>query len=540
MAPVVIDLSTVNDSIWLYVAAPILVACALWVSFLLKVPQVLRLGSAFRGLRATDPEAEGETPAATPLALSIAITVGAAAAVASATAVSLGGAGILFWVWVFAFLVAPLRYAEVMLARTDAPGRSEVSESGSLVRRLLREEGAKRALGWVTLVVLALTGFAFVGGVHGGALVDLGAATLPASVPMAGYAVAAVAALVVVLGLRMGGALAGWLSAAAALTLVVSAILGITENPGRAFGTLARMFGEAFSGAPLATPWVGASVKEILLASVVFVVPPLAASGGAVGALHGAARARGTRRQAETALLGPLAYALIVTLLVMVFVGSGAFFRRVHTERPFEDILVYQSTFESASQRDEPERLHTGYLRVVDGEARDPSLHYGTERATIEEARFEFRGRPADFALHLKDGRAERMLRPHDGTLTEVPLSELSALTVTGEMIPRGGPMVVAAMERGSGGDLAGRLAFIAVLLLLAVGAGAFGSALGRSLPASAPKWATIAIGLLPAAGVAVATSAIVPDLGAIGGIAAALSATIAALAVALGARQAA
>ncbi len=73
----------------------------------------------------------------------------------------------------------------------------------------------------------------------------------------------------------------------------------------------------------------------------------------------------------------------------------------------------------------------------------------------------------------------------------------------------------------------------------MAVGAGAFGVALGRSLPTGAPKWSTTAIGLLPAAGIAVASAAVVPELGTIGGIAAALSATVSALAVAVGARQA-
>jgi AGCS family alanine or glycine:cation symporter len=467
------------------------------------------------------------------------MTVGAAAAVATATAVSLGGAGILFWVWVFAFLLAPLRYAEVMLSRTDVPGRSEVEESGSLARRLMREEGSKRALGFVTIVLLAVTGFAFVGGVHGEALLDLGSSTLPTSVPIAGYAVAAVGALVVILGLRLGGALAAWLAVAALATLVVAAILGLSGNPGRAFGTLGRMFGEAFSGAPAATPWVGASWREILIAALIFAVPPLAASGGAVGSLHGAARAKATRKQAETALLGPLLYALVTTLLVMAFVGSGAFFRRVQTERPFRDIAVYEVGFETRSQRDEPERLHSGYLRIVDGEARDITLEFATERAMIDTPRFEFRGRPADVALHLEAGRPQRMLRPRDGTLTEVSLTEVNDLVISGEMIPRGGPMVVAAMERGSGGDLAARLAFIAVLLLLAVGTGAFGVALSRSLPRGAPKWSTIAIGLLPSAGVALAAAAVVPELAAIGGIAAALSATIAALAVAIGARQA-
>jgi hypothetical protein len=99
--------------------------------------------------------------------------------------------------------------------------------------------------------------------------------------------------------------------------------------------------------------------------------------------------------------------------------------------------------------------------------------------------------------------------------------------------------MVSAALERGSGDDVATRIAFIAILLLLGVGAGAFGLGLGRGLPNAAPAWATPAIGLLPALGLAAAASGVIPNLALIGGIAAAVSASAAALAVAARARQA-
>jgi hypothetical protein len=403
----------------------------------------------------------------------------------------------------------------------------------------MREGGKMRGVGLALLVLLAVTGFAFIGGVHGDALAEVGAATLPSSVPMAGYGAAALAAVLVVLGIRRGGALSGYLALAAILALIVAGILGASGHPDRAIGTLGRMFSEALSGAPPATPWVGASWQEIAVAALIFIVPPLAASGGVVGGLHGAARAKATRQQASTALLGPLLYAAVCTVLVMAFVGSGAYFHRTSTSRSFGDVLAYEAGFETRSQREEPERLYSGYMRIVEGELRDMGLALATPQATIEEPRFEFRGNPADVALHLEAGRVTRMLRPRDGTLTEVDLSETGDLVVLGEMIPRGGDMVSAALERGSGDDVATRIAFIAILLLLGVGAGAFGLGLGRGLPNAAPAWATPAIGLLPALGLAAAASGVIPNLALIGGIAAAVSASAAALAVAARARQA-
>jgi len=533
------DLVLINESIWLYVATPIVVGAALWVTWVLRAPQLTKLGQALSALRETDPEADGETSSAAPLFLSVATTVGAAATVAVATAVSDGGAGILFWIWLIAFFVAPLRYAEVVLSRTDAPGKSVAGASGSLPRRLMREGGAMRGLGLALIGLLAVVGFAFFGGVHGEALLDAGAGALPTSVPTAGYAVAGLSAVLVVLGLRRGGAIAGWLGAAALLALVVAALLGASGHPDRALGTLGRMFSEAFSGAPMATPWVGAGWQEIAIAALVFTVPPLLAGTGAVGGLHGAARAKATRRQASSALLGPLVYALICTFVTIAVVGSGAYFHRIETSRPMAEVAVYELGFESRSQREEPERLYTGYLRIVDGERRDINIHFGTERAMAANERFEFRGNPADVALHMEAGHPVRMLRPTDGTLSEVDIRELDDLVVFGEMLPRGGALLNESFARGSGGDLAARLAFIALLLLLAVGSGAFGLAIGRALPAGAPAWAPIAIGLLPAAGIAAAASGAIPGLAIIGGIAAGLSASLAAIAIAARARQA-
>ncbi len=534
------DLATIHEALWLYLTAPIIVLSAIYVTVRLRAPQITRIGQAFRALRETDPEAPGDVPSGTPAILATAASVGAAAAVGAATAVGLGGPGALFWVWVFAFLLAPLGYAEVVLARTNAPGKNDPEASGSLTRRLLHQGGASRTLGMVLLVLLAITGFAFVGGVHGGALTDASLALLPDGAAAVGYGVAGGAAALALLGLRRGGVVAGWLAAAALVTLAAACILAIVGAPGRAFGAIPRAVSEAFSGAPVAEPWVGAAVGEVFVAALLFAVPPLSAGTGVLGGLYGAARAQTTRRLAATALLGPFLYAIIATLLVMAFVGSGGYYHRADTSRPFSEIRVYGSPFTSQAERDDPGRLHTGYLRIVDGTARDLDLYFATDRGMVRDARFEFRGNPADVALHFTDGRIERMLRPRDGTLVEVDIDrELGDLVIKGRMLPEGGGLLASSFSRGSGADLAGRLALVALLLLLAVGAAAFGLALGRGLPAGAPTWAAPALSLLPAAGIAVAGAAIVPSFGLIGGLAAGLSSAAAAIAIAARAREA-
>jgi AGCS family alanine or glycine:cation symporter len=535
------ELESLRDSAWLYVAAPLLALAALALTAVLGVPQLRRLGDAFRALREHDPDALGETTPGAAVMLSAAASVGAAATLGAVTAVSLGGAGSLFWVWLFAFLVAPLRYAEVILARTDAPGLRDRARVTSFAGRLMREGKPLRVAGFVLLALAIVTGFAFVGGVHGAALEDAARTFFPGSVAAVGYGVAVLAALAAVLGVRKSGVVLGFVALAGLALLVLAALFAAATEPSRAFGALGRALTEAWSGAPEASPFTGAFAGEIVVAAVLHVAPALGAPTGTVGAIHSAARAKATKRQAAVALLGPLAFAVVTTLAILAVVATGTFFRRVHDSRPFADIRVLTVAFETASQRIEPERMHghsgPAYMRIVDGEARDLSLVVATERGTIVDPKYTFRGRPADVALRLRDGRAVGLLRPKEGTLSESPLSELRDLRVEGEMLPRGARLYGVALDRA--GTLASRLAFAALLVLCAVGAAAWGMGLGRSLPTGVPAWAPRVVAVVPAAGLALAATGAAPWLPAVGGLAAALVAAVSAVLLMAKAREA-
>ncbi len=524
-------LSTIRDAAWLWVAGPLLGVAGVWLTFRLAAPQVVRLAAGFRALSAHDPDTDGDVPPAAGTWLAAAASLGAAAAVGAATAVALGGAGAILWVWLIGLLLAPLRFTEALLARTGAPG-DKGGAAGSLAARLAREGGGLRVLGLVMAALAAASALLFVGGVHGDALVDASERLLPGSMPAVGVGVAAMAAILAAGGMRRSGAIAGWLAVAAMTVLLAAAIWAAASDPGRAVGALGRTFSEAFGGAPAATPFVGAFAGEIARAAILSVLPPIAGATGVAGALHGAARARTTRGQAAAALLGPLAYAVLTTVLCMAFVATGAYYRRVEDRRPMSEVRVYAAAFETASQRAEPERLHDGYVRVEGGEMRDVGLHFGTDQGTIRSPRFLYRGEPADIALHVRGGEPFRFLVPRDGVLTTASLDEVRHVVVEGEMLPRGGALLGAALARGTGGDVGPRLGLGALLVLLAVGAGAFGLGAGRSLGAGAPPWARVAVALLPAAGLALAATGLVPWLSAAGGLAAASLASATAVAL--------
>lgn len=521
----------IRDASWLYVAGPLLLLCAVVLTIRLRAPQLTKLGLAFRAVREHDEDAAGDTAPGLSTVLGAVGAYGAAAAVGAATAVSLGGAGAIGWVWLFCFLLAPLHYAEVLLARTDRPGGGAAEETGSLARRVLREDGPARALGWTLIALLAASAFAFFGGVHGAALSDASRHLLPDGAAYLVAGVAVVGAALAAAGPARGGAVAGWIGLAGLVVLTGAAIWAAASEPGRAFGAIARAITEAFEGTPPAEPFIGAFAGEVAFGAIVFLLPPLVGGAGSTGALHALARARTTRGQAAAALLGPLALAIVTTLLGMAFIGTGSHYRRVEDRIAMSEVEVYRVAPTTPSQHAETDRLYGSHLRIIAGELRDTGLTFFTERGPIQVERFEYYGRPADMAVKLAAGRVERLQRPQNGrALGAVPVEQASLLYLHGRMLPRRAALLNAAMIRGTGGPIGARLSLSALLVLAAVAAAALGLGLSRSLPSTVPPTARAAAGVVPSAGLGLWATGLTPWLEPVGYVAAAALASVVAI----------
>jgi AGCS family alanine or glycine:cation symporter len=528
-------LDTLRDGIWSFVAAPVLALAAILLTVLLRAPQLTRFAEGWRAVFAHDPSAPGHLPPATATLLSFAATWGGAAAVAAATAVSLGGAGALAWLWLFGILLAPLRYAEVLLARSSPPGKAGGEARGSLGARLAGDRvSGVRAIGSALLALVPITAFAWFGGTHGAAVFDLAEQLLPGSGTPVGLAVALVAALTTGLVLGRGTArevpvVVGWLALAALAALFAVAFVGLLDDPRIAMGCVPRALEDAFSGAEHVGAFSGALAGEVAAAGVLQLLPPLAATGGVDGAVHDAARAHTARGQASAALIGVFLHVVLATMLGFSFVVTGAFHRRVESERSLAELTLWRSAFDTVSQRRETsDRAFSGTVRVIEGEARARPLELATERGMVTSPRYFEHGQPADFALRVREGRATMMLvLDEHATLVPVPLERLRDVRVRGRMLPAGALLVATAMVR-AGGEAASRIALVALLLLAAIGAAAWGLASARAVRGPL----SIAAAFLPAAGLLLASLQIVPWLASAGAICAALLATAAALGV--------
>lgn len=528
-------LASLRDDVWLYVVGPVLAIAAVIVAISLRLPQLRLLPAAFRSIRAHDARSGAALHPTAATLLAACASYGAAAAVGAATAISLGGPGAIAWVWLFCFLIAPLRYVEAVLARTNPPGAKDAAVAAgppsSLPERLLRQGGPWRSAGWLLIGLGAIAAVLFVGGVHGGATVDAASGLVPDGATPLVLGVAVVAGGLGIAGARRTGAITGALAGVALAVLLLVALLSAGAFAGRSAGAIVRALQDAIEGAPSAGAFTGAFAGEIAVAAMLHVFPPLASSSTIDGALHGEARAATTRGQAASALLGPLIFAVVTTVVGLAIVGTNAFSTTRTDERTLEEVKIYRGdyAFESASQRVEPERQWDGYVRIRRGTLGPQNFTLATERGEIEEPRFEYYGRTADIAVHAKKGVAFRLLRLQNHALTEIPIVQARHVTVHGKMLSRGGRLISAAMHRGPAGANAARLALAALLVLAAAAAAAWAFALTRMLTGLVPPPVAMAAAALPAIGLALSALELpwLPAAGALAGGALALATTI-------------
>lgn len=525
-------LEPILEILWIWVAGPLALVASIVLTIRLGVPQLRKIGEAFRALRAEDERAEGDVHPATATILSATATYGAAGAVGAATAVSLGGAGAVAWVWLFSFVFMPLRMGEAALARTAPPGRAgEVT--GSLAGRLLDDPvGGLRGAGWALLVLVPLAAFAFYGGTHGEAVMGAAEQLAPDSALPITLIVAGLGLVLALLPARRVGALAGWIAVVAFLALLAAGLVAFLSDPGRGFGGFGRAVMDAIYGAPQAGAFSGALAGEIAMAAMLHALPPLAGSAGVGGAWHAEAKSETTRGQASAALLGPLLYGVLTTLVGLSFVATNAFADPVEGQRTVRETTFYTVGFDTVSQRQEETRRLDGILRPQDGETGVVEVHAGTERGMVLAPRFEDRGQPANVAIRVVGGEAIEVQRPgHLGALERAPDSALDEVTVHGRMLPRGATLVSASMAEGSSPVLA-RVALAALLLLGALGVMAWGTSTATTLRARVPDKAARAAGAIPAIGLALAALGVIPSFATLGVAVAALLSLVVSLAL--------
>ncbi len=109
-------LNEVDSFVWGPPLLILLVGTGIWLTFKLRLLQVLKLGTALKLIFSAENDGHGDINSFKALCTALAATVGTGNIVGVATAIKAGGPGALFWMWMAAFFGMATKYGECLLA----------------------------------------------------------------------------------------------------------------------------------------------------------------------------------------------------------------------------------------------------------------------------------------------------------------------------------------------------------------------------------------------------------------------------------------
>lgn len=523
-------LLSLRDALWLYGVLPVLALVGVWLTVRLRAPQLTRLADAWKAVRHNGDKDEGATPVAASLLLTTTLSQSTAALVGAATSIALSGPGALAWLWLAAFLFAPIRVGEALLARTNPPGQSTGSAPTSFAARLLAEK--RKGLGYLTVGLVGVVALGFAGASNGHAMRAVVIGIAPEALLPVAIGIAVLSLGVALAGAKRVGEIVGWLALLAFAVIFVVSLITAFAAPGRAFGALARVVRDAIEGAPTMGAFAGALAGEIARTTLLRAVLPLVTDAGSSGAMLAMAKAP-ARQVAAAALLPSLFAAVLGTCLTLALVGSGAATEARETARPLSELVAYEVAFETPSQRLESDRMRNGPMRVRAGELRDTSLVLATERGVIENPHFTYYGAPADLAISFENGRVAHLARYQGLALGEVPVTQAREVMVQGTMLLDGGTLLTRTFAGHAARSVPAQLVFAALLILVLLSSTTFAiTAAETAKSVGAPRSVGAAFAALPAIGILLAVALRVPYLNTAGEVAGGLLAVVVAATV--------
>ena len=109
-------LTKVDDLVWGVPLIVLILAAGIYLTFRLRLLQIVHLPKALRFMFLNEEEGEGEVSSFGALCTALSATIGTGNIVGVATALVAGGPGALFWMWIAALVGTATKYSECLLA----------------------------------------------------------------------------------------------------------------------------------------------------------------------------------------------------------------------------------------------------------------------------------------------------------------------------------------------------------------------------------------------------------------------------------------
>ncbi|AHY46171.1 agcS: amino acid carrier protein [Rubrobacter radiotolerans] len=315
-------ITALRDFVWgQYLLIPLLLLTGLFLTILLKGLQFRELGpSLYLALIVRkDPEGDGDVSHFQALTTALAATVGTGNIVGVATAIALGGPGALFWMWMTGLVGMATKYSEallgVMYRHTDEAGEKSGGPAFYLTRGIGGPVG--RYLGIFFAVAAAVAAFGIGNMVQSNATTTNIEAAFGVPVWISALVLTALAAVVILGGIRSIGRVTAVFVPVMALFYIVCATLVLLVNITAIPAAFVTIVTSAFTGTAATGGFVGAGVAAAIQFGVARGIFSNESGLGTGGIAAAAAQTREPVRQAMVSMT----QTFIDTLVICTFTG---------------------------------------------------------------------------------------------------------------------------------------------------------------------------------------------------------------------------
>ena len=250
-----------SDAIWGPWTMGLLFGTGLFLTVRLRFVQVVRFREALRTLvPAAEAGARGALSPFQAFMTALAATIGTGNIAGVATAVVSGGPGAVFWIWCYGFFATAIKFTEAVLGIRYRSLSKERLSAGPM--HYLRDGMGLKRLGWVYALVAGVAALTTTPFTQPNSMADVLRSQLGVPTWLSGLAIALLAWLVIIGGVRSIGRVAEKLSPLKVLLYLGGGLATIVVHRGHLPGVLALIFQEAFSlkGALGGTAGVGMMV----------------------------------------------------------------------------------------------------------------------------------------------------------------------------------------------------------------------------------------------------------------------------------------
>jgi AGCS family alanine or glycine:cation symporter len=316
----------INGLVWGVPMLVLILGTGLYLQGRLVFMPVRRLGYGFRMLwQGRTSSEEGDISPFQALMTALSATIGTGNIAGVATAIFFGGPGALFWMWMTALVGMATKYSEAVCAvqyRQLDEQRLHVGGPMYYIRYGLGRRWAWLAVAFAVFGTVA--GFGIGNTVQSHSVADVLSSEFSIPPLATGLVMAALAAAVLIGGIRRIGTVAGRLVPVMAIAYVASGLVILAANLPAIPGALALVFQHAFTPVAATGGFAGAAVAAAIQFGVARGVFSNEAGLGSAPIAHAAARTSSPVRQGVVAMLGTFIDTIIVcTITGLVIIVSG-------------------------------------------------------------------------------------------------------------------------------------------------------------------------------------------------------------------------